>query len=212
LLGVTAASHAFTIDFENFDSTSGMSVAGEHPGALTLLTGTSEGVSYSISRLQADNATEGGKFDVMYDNDWSYIPLSWGNRSLDPFQNVDETYFKITFSTAVTDFSIEAGDYGYDTDTIALEAYEGDDYTSAFVASSETTYEGNLYFDEIATASVSASTGFKTVYFTGWGDDWSGTSYNSVYFDNINATPVPEPASMAALGLGLAAAARKRRK
>jgi len=204
-----ANAQAVLIDFEEFEwaQSSGQRFTPHHPGSTILGISWGGEITYTIDRLGVDNMTHDGRFDFMDTSDWDPFPASWGTTCLDPFYNTEETYFRMRFATPITSFSIEAGDYGADDDTLRIFAYEGDDYDTAKVAESSAAYSGNIALGEIVVGSVSSNTPFKSVYFAGT----SVSNFNSLYFDNVRVTPVPEPASMLALAGALALLRRRAR-
>lgn len=167
------------------------------PGALTLLSLTDGGLTIDIYRVG------GVAFDIV-DNSAAFQggkPPSWGARSLDPFFDPGPSAFIANFSIPVLDVSIEFGDYGADSDTMILEAYAGPDGTGPLVAVDVVVY-GTAGFPTFATASVSGPP-ILSIKFIGGSSGFP----NSVFYDNITATPVPEPTGLALLGMGLAGAA-----
>lgn len=107
---------------------------------------------------------------------------------------------RIDFSATMTSVSIQVGDNGADDEgTITVFAYTA---ANALVDSDSFNY-GLL--NTPVTLSVAGS---GIAYIIGNG---GGTSPGSLYWDNITANPVPEPATMAILGLAAAAMLRRRR-
>lgn len=194
LLVLAGASQAGLLDFES-----------ETPGFYDSYTTVVDGVSVEIT---TDDPFSYG-FEV-YENSANF-PASWGNQSLSPFANeVNDFWFIMNFGLAtdsvINSFSMEVGDFGGDTDVIELLAFDGD---GLLVDSFGSAWSGNLgNGDSPLTASVSGS-GIVQVIFRGGS---SGSSFNSVYYDNMNIDVVPEPATLSVLGLGALALFRKKRK
>lgn len=109
----------------------------------------------------------------------------------------------------------------WDADTANGWVDLGDAVTSGWhnlaITATGTSFEyrldGNVVYNDL-TGSEAGFEGLQTVFVEAYsfGDATHATTDNySVYWDNINANPVPEPATMAILGLGAIAAIRRRR-
>ena len=200
--GIVGGAQAFSLyTFESLAGTSG--------GALTSLSQTDEGLTMTLTR------TSGAAFDVLNTTPFRgtsfQFPLQWRNRVLDPFanQSIDD-WFIADFSTPVTAFEFEYGDFGADSDQAVLEVWSGPNatgtlittVTSDFLTRRIPSYDA-LGWNNAGNSAVAAQS-FK--FRAG-----SANFQNSVYYDNFAAEAVPEPATLAILGLGLAAFARRRK-
>jgi len=200
--GIVGGAQAFSLyTFESLAGTSG--------GALTSLSQTDDGLTMTLTR------STGIGFDVIntvpFKGTGLQFPLQWRNRSLNPFANsAANDWFVADFSSPITAFEFEFGDFGQDADQATLEVWSGANATGTLI----TTVTGDPYtlslpsYDALGwnnagnSAVVAKSFRFR-----------AGTSSfpNSVYYDNFAAEAVPEPATLAILGLGLAAFARRRK-
>jgi PEP-CTERM motif len=180
--------------FEDQTATS----TGNDPGALTSLTSTVGGLTLTLTRQG------GGRFDILDDNSFpGDFPAVWQNNSLDPFFDTSATAFVANFSSAISSFSMEYGDFDADSDTATIMAYSGPNGTGTLLASASDFYGDDSLPDQFDTFGVSAA-GIQSVVFIGGSPDFP----NSVYYDNLDvtvgATVAPEPASLTLLGIGIA--------
>ena len=202
-LALTLASPAFadtaSFNFETKSTSSG----------LTTLSDTSNGLTMTLTR-------PGGTFGISNQsgNTGLGFPVSWGARTLSPFENNSNTGFLADFSAGVTGFGIEWGDYGADADLISIVGYDGVGGTGNIVFSATSTLPFTDSTFHSGSFSVSGiPTAARSVTFIGGSVNFP----NSLYWDNITATfetGVPEPTSWALmlLGfLGIGSVARRRR-
>ena len=193
-LGVGAA-QAATFDFETTPL-----------GTYSSLTMTDSGLSVTITR------TSGSNFDVA--TTFAGQPASWGARDMHNFNHGfpagDE--YNANFSAGVSAVTIDFGDFGpSDDDTpVILRAYSGANGTGVLLGTDTETWLGSDSFPNFKTLSVASASAIGSIRFFGSGPFW-----NSLFWDNITATPaqVPEPATVALLGMAAAGLAgwRKRR-
>jgi hypothetical protein len=194
-LGSISAAQLF-----DFESQSGTEVPS---GALTSLSMTDAGLTMVITR-------QGGTaFDIVENiNSQSGKPASWGRMSLTPFINSNGGAFILDFSTGIDFFTVEAGDYGADSDTISIEAWSGLGGTGTLIATAAPTY-GAAAFPTIATGGGTIPGTALSIVLKGGSPGFE----DSLFWDNIQATAaVPEPASFAILGIGALALLRRKRK
>ena len=195
LAAATANADTITYDFEAQAAT-----ALPHRGAYTSISVNNGGLIMTITRLG------GSKFDII-DNvlnsngDQRGKPASWGQHSLDLYvSELSTNGFIFTFSAPITSFSIDYGDYGGDSDSIIMRAYDGTNLTGNLLSSYADSSYGFHGFPIFATAAFAAPS-ILSVYVQGGSDRFP----NSLFYDNItvDATTVPEPCSLALLSTGL---------
>jgi len=194
-------------DFEDQTATF-ITPPGSRTGALSTLTMTESGLSVTITRESE------GKFDLVSNTgNQDDKPTEFGSISLDPFfQETLNTAFILNFSSPITSFSVQMGDYGStggDSDNaILVQAYSGLNATGSLLDSDSGAYGyGGFYTpdpsDDIITLQVGAS-GINSIRMIGGS---TITPFpNSMFYDNLTVdttTPVPEPSTMLLLGSGL---------
>lgn len=205
-VGVTAASQAYSLfDFESSTATSNYSGS---TGGYTSLSQTNAGLNLTITRSTGnrfdvfDNPTMGGGF---------HFPLTWGNRSLSPFfASAANDYFVGNFSSQINAVELEALDFSPDSDTIVMQVWSGLSGTGTLLATVTNTWGTNVGPSYMAVGWNANGSGnyARSIVFRGG----STPAPQSMFIDNIAASAVPEPATMAALGIGALALIRRRRQ
>ena len=217
LLGVLVLS-TFMVQMANGDLVTDFEsepVDGVTDGNLTNLTVTGAGVTVDIFR------SSGIGFDVINDDavgtSNSFPSAVFGNQTLSPFFNPAEPdEFVANFSTAVASVSLDAGDFGVDNDVITVTAFSGLDGTGTLLDTHSILFSGNLNDpgpeNEPVTLVVDGFTGIGIRSITFGGNGGVGAT-NSVFFDNLQVTFIPEPSMtlcLSAMGFGLLTRRRKR--
>jgi len=165
----------------------------------TAALGTTNSLSQTNDGITATATSSTGGF-LVYDNG-AYFP-AFGNRSIWPDAGAGNFgVIRIDFTQWMTSVSVWGGDNGADDDGNAmLMAY---DNTDTIVSSHMLNYGlNNQPINLVANAPVIAYITLSS----------GGDNPNSLMWDNISASPVPEPATMALLGLGAVALYRQRRR
>ncbi len=177
-LGVAANAHAALVVFD-FEGES----FGDKGASHTI---TSGGISMTITRLGGDTFQVGGNPD---------FPSSWGRRALLPSLNTDGGAFLLTFSSAISSISVEAGDLApSDTDALSL---------TVGAAVDTGTLPGNVGLPSFATLSLTGLNATQAVLSGG-----SPGFSQSVFWDNIRIetnSEVPAPGSALLAGAAFAA-------
>jgi hypothetical protein len=201
LLAISTQAQADPILFTFEDQTA---TSLPHNGALTSLTMTQSGLTLVVTR-------PGSRFDISYNVGSLQLPTAFGYHSLDPLFDTSGKPFIADFSQPVTSFTIVMAAKNSELNTLRLTAFSDHGATGNIVSS---------YFDYLVgeptvfvahSLTVSFDAGFNSVSFIGG----TQSQPNSVYYDNMAATVVPEPSSSAVLLAGLCAlgcAVRLRRR
>ena len=118
----------------------------------------------------------------------------------------DPGAFILDFDRTLTSITVEMGDFGADFDNLLLQAFDGAGAEGNLLASDTGTLPqgGSLFGFETLTIEAD---GIQSIRMIGGGDEFP----NSVFFDNIAVTAIPEPSSLGALGVGLGALCLRRR-
>ena len=192
LAGSQTAHAQSTFNFESSATSTG----------LTTYTATDSGLTLTLTR-------PGSTFDIV-----GPITAPFGTRTLSPFANeTSATSFLASFSSTLSSFSLNFGDFGADSDLFTLTAFSGANGTGSVVGTTNVNYGLGSLPGSIGTASFTGSP-FQSVSFIGGSTGFP----NSVYYDNFVATvtgAVPEPATWAMMLIGFGAigvAMRRRRK
>ncbi len=192
-----AAPRASAVTF-NLEDQTATSAGGTSPGAYTTLALSNGGLTMSLSRQG------GSTFDIV-DATSATFPSSFGTRTLDPFSDTSSSAFVANFSSSLSGFSLEFGDFDGDRDRLTLSAYSGLNGTGTLLGTVTVNWNGDFGMgDAAAVASLSGLSGIQSVIFIGG----SRSFPNSVYYDNfiatLDATTVPEGgSSVLLLGFGL---------
>lgn len=172
---LAAGAQAATFDFES-------SATGLQGPSLVL---TDSGLTVSITRIG------GADVEIRNISGFSGSPAAFGKRSLSPFNSTSGGAFLLTFSSAISAISVDVGDFApSDADEFTLTAGLGSDTSSQ---------SGSTGFPTYSTLSVSGVSSFTAILSGG-----SAAFPQSVFWDNIKVTAVPEPGTYALMALGLA--------
>jgi hypothetical protein len=129
-------------------------------------------------------------------------PPSFGQRTLSPFNNTSNNAFLVNFSAGLSSLSLQAGDFDADADVITLQIFSGLNGTGTNLGSMSINYAASATFpNDVVTLALSSGVPILSATFIGGSPSFP----NSIYFDNVVATPVPGPIAGAGLpGLILA--------
>jgi hypothetical protein len=119
----------------------------------------------------------------------------------------DPGAFVFDFDKPLTSAVVEMGDFGQDTDNLLLQAFDGIGATGNLLASDTGSLPGGGNNFGFETLSVTA-TNIRSLRMIG-----GSNSGNSVFYDNIVVTSIPEPSSamlLTAVGTTFAALRRRR--
>jgi hypothetical protein len=158
---------------------------------------SSGGVTATIYRSNASH-----RFDIM---DNLGRPVSWASKSLAPAGGwntpgaLPQDWFVVDFSKPITSFSIGFGDYGPSDDDspVELRAYTGLGGSGALVGSDSDTWLASDAFSLFKTVSYTGGAA-RSVLFQS-----DGPYEQSLFWDNIEVTAIPEPVTLWPAGLGV---------
>ena len=163
--------------------------------------GTPASVAQAASGVTATATPHLGGDVIVVSDLSSTLPLFFSRSiSADDTFNAGSSPLRIEFSTIVSFLYVEFGDGDPDDDgLVSITAY-------------------NMFDSEVATNSFSfgTNTGIGSLTLNAPNISYILTSsvsgLNTMFYDNISVTPVPEPVSLIALGAGFAALLARRRK
>jgi hypothetical protein len=132
-------------------------------------------------------------------------PASWGNNSLIDNSHNGNMALIFNFSQAISDPSIQFGDFDADDDTEVMTAFGGLNGTGANMGSNSVFYPASEDISngdsDVATLAVTASDVLSIEITSPEGV--TNPFPFSVFFDNLQVNAVPEPASLTLLGAAL---------
>lgn len=143
-------------------------------------------------RFAVNRRIEGPRFDAALG--WqAFSAFNGFGGTLDPGP------FVVDFGLPVSRASIDMGDFGEDDDLLVVEAYSGPGGTGRLVARDRRLLVGKAAQFDFATLAVQAPSIRSLVMIGG-----SPTFPNSVFYDNLTVTLVPEPAGWLTMCIALA--------
>lgn len=197
-----ATAQAYSLfDFEEFTSTNetgGYTSVSSTKGGLTLDIYRSSGTAFDIT-----DTTFGGTSNP--------FPLTWDAKCLDPFfAPTTNDYFVGNFSSAVSAVELEMTDFAQDSDMMEMFVFSGSDGSGTLLATVTHFWDmdSSPNWAGLGWNGVANGESAMSIVFRGGSEEFP----NSMFVDNIAATPVPEPATLLALGLGAVVLLRRRAK
>jgi hypothetical protein len=180
------ATEIVTFDFETVAPGSDYQLLELEARGIRLTIGHQNSVAFAVSER-----IDGPQFDAGH-----------GLRALSAFNDADGSLdpgaFIVDFSPPVSRVSVDMGDFGEDDDWLQLEAYAGPRGTGPLVARHSSLLVGGGDRFSFATLSAEGASLQSLVMIGG-----SPVFPNSVFYDNIRVTAIPEPASWLILSLGV---------
>ena len=191
LLLASAAAPASAVVFDfNEQTPTAIAGSGNEAGMLDALQSTVEGVTLVVVRTVAS-------FDAAVADPVQYPP-GWSPIVLDPFASATtDDFFVGTFSEPMASVSVSLTDFLQDEDLVTLEAFAEPDPGGAPVDLDSAVWSIDSFSPDLVTLTVTGDA-IRSVRFRGG----SAGFPNSMYADDVVATPSPEPT----LGLALPAA------
>jgi hypothetical protein len=176
-------------------------------GDYTTLSSTVGGVTMTVTR------ESGLTFSLVDSSAFSPVgPAAFGTRTLSPFGDTSNSAFIFTFSSVISSFSIQLGDYGGDLDTWSVTGFSGTAGSGTNLGDTTGTWgNGNFSLGDPPQTAALNQTGMRSVVVIGGSADFP----NSLYFDNVivdTASNAPEPGTLLMIPTGLAALAFLRRR
>jgi hypothetical protein len=176
-------------------------------GDYTTLSSTVGGVTMTVTR------ESGLTFSLADTSAFSPAgPAAFGARTLSPFDDTSDRAFIFTFSSVISSFSIQLGDYGGDFDTWSVTAFNGAGGTGTNLGNTSGTWgNGDFSLGDLPQTATLNRAGTLSVLVIGGSTDFP----NSLYYDNVivdTASNVPEPGTLLMIPSGLAALAFLRRR
>jgi hypothetical protein len=201
LVIATAAAPASAIVFDfNEQTPTAIAGSGSETGLLGALSSQAEGVALLVTRTVAG-------FDAAQIDSPDIFPPSWPPVVLDPlaFATTDD-YFVGNFSEPMTSVSVSFTDFLQDEDLVTLEAFSDPDAGGTSIDFDSTVWPITSLSPDFVTLTVTGAA-IRSIRFRGG----SAGNPNSMYADNVVATPTPEPALDLALPAAAAALVSLRR-